>query len=41
MNEIEELEEIESTFGPGLDNFMVAWSQDIKIYLQALSLIHI
>lgn len=37
MNEIEELEEIESTFGPGLDNFMVAWSQDIKIYLQAVA----
>ena len=37
MNEIQELEEIESTFGPGLDNFMVAWSQDIKIYLQAIA----
>ena len=37
MNEIEELEEIESTFGSGLDNFMVAWSQDIKIYLQAVA----
>lgn len=37
MNEIEEIEESESTFGPGVDNFMVAWSQDVKMYLCAIA----
>ena len=37
MNEIEEIEESESTFGPGIDNFMVAWSQDVKMYLYAIA----
>lgn len=43
MNEVEEIEEIEeieesvSTFGPGIDNFMVAWSQDVK-YIYVLLL---
>ena len=40
MNEIEELEELEdigSIFGPGVDNFMVEWSRDVKLYLYAIA----